>query len=110
MKDNGTSYRAGRDDWMDLATCWWLFADDFHISEQGGSGDRAKDACKLCPVRAECLAYAMRIETAAFREGIYGGFTPLERRELARRGWKAGDPLPPIRTRSDAHRPERGAA
>lgn len=42
----------------------------------------AKQACLSCPVRAECLRRAL--ETGE-RYGIWGGMTPDERRDLARR-------------------------
>jgi WhiB family transcriptional regulator, redox-sensing transcriptional regulator len=44
----------------------------------------AKAICRGCPVRAECLDYAM--QTA--QDGIWGGTTEEERR-LARRGQTA---------------------
>ncbi|MDQ4445404.1 WhiB family transcriptional regulator [Bifidobacterium longum] len=42
----------------------------------------AKQACLSCPVRAECLRQAL--ETGE-QYGIWGGMTPEERRDLARR-------------------------
>lgn len=42
----------------------------------------AKAVCRGCPVRAECLRYAMR---TAQDHGIWGGTTEEERRQ-ARRG------------------------
>lgn len=37
----------------------------------------AARACRRCPVRAACLAYAM---AAGERHGVWGGLTPDERR------------------------------
>lgn len=91
-----TSYRAGRDDWMDSALCWWLTADEFHPIGLGGQVKAAKTACSHCTVRAECLTYAMETETG-YREGVYGGTSPRERAALARDGWRRGDPVPAIR-------------
>jgi WhiB family transcriptional regulator, redox-sensing transcriptional regulator len=42
---------------------------------------RAKTFCAHCPVRAECLHYALDTEQ---RHGIWGGTTAEERRELGR--------------------------
>lgn len=42
--------------------------------------------CRICPVTAACLDYAIEVEGAyAERFGIYGGTTPLDRKNLARR-------------------------
>lgn len=40
----------------------------------------AKAVCDGCPVRAECLAFALR----ALTDGIAGGLTPAERRRYSR--------------------------
>lgn len=37
-----------------------------------------------CPVRLECLDYAMRVETSTLRYGMWGGFAPVERDRLGR--------------------------
>jgi len=39
---------------------------------------RAKSICKVCPVRAECLRYALAIKEPY---GIWGGLTESERRQ-----------------------------
>lgn len=41
----------------------------------------AKVLCKPCPVRRDCLAYALEHEPFY---GNYGGFTPGERRRIAK--------------------------
>jgi WhiB family redox-sensing transcriptional regulator len=43
---------------------------------------RAKSICALCPVRIECLEYAVRIREP---HGIWGGLNELERRVLISR-------------------------
>ncbi len=43
---------------------------------------RAKAICARCDVRADCLAYALRI---AEPHGIWGGLNEFERREVANR-------------------------
>lgn len=69
--------------WRDDALCaevpgdLW-FADHSLTAENR----RAKDICGVCPVKAECLEFALvnRIEY-----GCWGGLLPLERRALRRR-------------------------
>ncbi len=50
----------------------------------------AKRMCRACPVRQECLAYAM---DGCMDHGIWGGLTERERRQLRRRAgrtdWRA---------------------
>lgn len=41
-----------------------------------------RTVCGLCPVRSDCLAYAMEGREA---HGMFGGLTPLQRQRLARR-------------------------
>lgn len=43
----------------------------------------AKAICRTCPVRRECLDYAMRIREP---HGIWGGLNELERKHLVERG------------------------
>jgi WhiB family redox-sensing transcriptional regulator len=43
--------------------------------------DRAKAVCARCPVRTECLDYAL---DNGLDHGIFGGATETERRELRR--------------------------
>lgn len=43
----------------------------------------AQEVCRTeCPVRLECLEFALRIETPQGRSGVYGGLTPNERDEF----------------------------
>jgi transcription factor WhiB len=43
----------------------------------------AQEVCRTeCPVRAECLDFALRIEVPRGRVGVYGGLTPNERDEF----------------------------
>lgn len=42
---------------------------------------RAKAICAVCPVRMECLEYALRIREP---HGIWGGLNELERRHMIR--------------------------
>ena len=64
---------------------WTDRADDM----QWGRSDAnraALDTCNRCPVKADCLATAMRFEPAngiTYRSGIWGGTTPAQRTALA---------------------------
>lgn len=45
----------------------------------------AKQICASCPVRMECLSYAIEAESGTYqghRHGIYGGLTPQERASM----------------------------
>jgi WhiB family redox-sensing transcriptional regulator len=56
--------------------------------EKEGREARAKAICAGCPVRAECLEYALRTRES---HGIWGGLNELERRQLLRqRALQAG--------------------
>lgn len=57
----------------------------FPVSEMGPGArqvEKAKSVCARCPVRSECLNYALR---NGLNHGIFGGMTESERRALARR-------------------------
>lgn len=56
----------------------------------GGSPDQlAVRACERCPAKAECLDYAVKADE---REGLWGGLTRDERRDLRRH---LGEESPP---------------
>ena len=54
---------------------------DRWFPEKGGSSKEAKAICRECPVRAECLEYALETQQ---RFGIWGGRSERERRRLLR--------------------------
>jgi WhiB family redox-sensing transcriptional regulator len=77
--------------WTDLAAC--RFEDPelfFPISTKGpgrAQTEEAKAVCARCPVRQECLEYALATHQEA---GIWGGLTEDELRALRRarsRAW-----------------------
>jgi WhiB family redox-sensing transcriptional regulator len=52
----------------------------------------ARSICAACPVRGQCLAYAV---TADELFGIWGGLDPQQRRTLRRRvEWRGSSPSP----------------
>lgn len=68
--------------WRQLALC--AQADpDMWFPEKGDhrSARRAKEVCRRCPVRVECAEYAMAEPSL---DGVWGGTTYLERRQLRR--------------------------
>ena len=66
--------------WMIDAKC--LDADpEAFFPEKGGSTREAKRICSACPVRNECLEYALDNDE---RFGIWGGMSERERRRLKR--------------------------
>jgi WhiB family redox-sensing transcriptional regulator len=66
--------------WQDLANCLGVDPDLF-FPERGASTREAKEVCKGCSVRAECLEYAL---SNGERFGIWGGLSERERRRLRR--------------------------
>jgi WhiB family redox-sensing transcriptional regulator len=73
--------------WMEDAVCARYPEADLWHPEAGEGREHkscmAKRLCLRCPVRAECLTYAKQFpETRDY--GIWGGTTPLERRQMRR--------------------------
>jgi WhiB family redox-sensing transcriptional regulator len=79
--------------WLDLAACAGMDTDLFFPQEniggpqrgRGVSGEkervkRALDICRECPVRRECLLYAIELNCT---HGIFGGMDAAERRNYA---------------------------
>jgi WhiB family transcriptional regulator, redox-sensing transcriptional regulator len=66
--------------WQDYALCAQTDPEAF-FPEKGGSTRDAKKVCRACPVRAECLEYALEHDE---RFGIWGGMSERERRRLKR--------------------------
>jgi WhiB family transcriptional regulator, redox-sensing transcriptional regulator len=67
--------------WQERALCAQTDPEAF-FPEKGGSTREAKKICVQCPVRAECLEYALSNDE---RFGIWGGLSERERRRLRRR-------------------------
>jgi len=66
--------------WADRAACRGYDLDLF-FPDAAQKVLEAKAICTACPVRATCLAEALRAEVTP-RYGISGGLTPAERDEL----------------------------
>ena len=67
--------------WEDRALCRTVDAEIF-FAPGSTQEHRAKVVCKTCPVRWECLAYALRNRV---EHGVWGGMTDRERRRVLNR-------------------------
>lgn len=72
----------GAEEWQERALCAQTDPEAFY-PEQGQSAGDAKRVCSLCPVRTECLKYAVEHDEGY---GIWGGLSEKERREFRDRG------------------------
>lgn len=66
--------------WMGDALCAQTDPEIF-FPDKGGSTRAGKRVCGVCPVRDECLEYAI---TADVRVGLWGGLSAGERLRLVR--------------------------
>ena len=66
--------------WQDRANCLGVNPDLF-FPERGASTREAKEVCKGCVVREECLEYAL---ANGEKFGIWGGLSERERRRIRR--------------------------
>lgn len=66
--------------WQDEANCLGVDPDLF-FPGQGGSTREAKEVCRGCPVRLQCLEFAI---DNGEKFGIWGGLSERERRKLRR--------------------------
>ena len=66
--------------WQDYANCLGVDPDLF-FPERGASTREAKEVCRGCVVREDCLEYAL-VNGEKF--GIWGGMSERERRRLRR--------------------------
>jgi WhiB family transcriptional regulator, redox-sensing transcriptional regulator len=73
-------------DWRAAASCASCDPDLF-FSVGARESKQAKKICGECPVRMECLSYAM---DSPIDHGTWGGMTERERRRCRRRAGSAG--------------------
>lgn len=72
------TFNAPRPGWRTMANCLGIGPDMFFI-ERGESAREAKEVCRGCVVRKDCLEYAL----ANFEQfGIWGGMSEHQRRHL----------------------------
>jgi len=72
--------------WQDQANCLGVDPDLF-FPERGASTREAKEVCRGCEVRTQCLDYAL---ANGEKFGIWGGLSERERRRLRRQRAQAG--------------------
>lgn len=72
--------------WMSEAVCKEIGPEPF-FPESGENHAQAVAVCRSCPVKNECLEYALTLEQSGVWTvlGIWGGLTARERRNLRRR-------------------------
>lgn len=76
-------YFDAREPWYEEAACASYPAEVFFPPDDGPlAANAAKAICEACPVREECLAFALETAQA---EGVWGGADAGERRRLRRR-------------------------
>ncbi len=75
--------------WQHRAACRgadsaWFFAPNYFEKryQKNAREAKAKAVCARCPVRTECLEYALRVGES---HGIWGGQNEMERRSMLRR-------------------------
>src|SRR5436309_1833767 len=66
--------------WQDQANCLGVDPDLF-FPERGASTKEAKEVCRGCVVRGDCLEYAL---ANGEKFGIWGGMSERERRRIRR--------------------------
>lgn len=70
-------------EWVNDALCLQVDPEIFFPENRDyATTNTAKTICGKCPVRTDCLAYALETHT---RDGIWGGLTPDERVALMRK-------------------------
>lgn len=67
--------------WMEDALCSQVDPNVFFPDTTGGSYRAAKMVCYRCPVREQCLEYALRNNE---NFGVWGGLSDTERKKLRR--------------------------
>jgi WhiB family redox-sensing transcriptional regulator len=72
-------------DWFDDAACRDADTDVFFPTSDAHAAE-AKAICAICPVREECLEFALEVRPP---DGVWGGLTPIERHRTIRRRQKA---------------------
>jgi WhiB family redox-sensing transcriptional regulator len=80
MYDETTSPGVEDDNWQDRANCLGVDPDLF-FPERGASTREAKEVCRGCTVRSDCLEFAL---CNGEKFGIWGGLSERERRRIRR--------------------------
>lgn len=67
--------------WARRAACLGHNPDLWFLDDQAGSYREARTICQSCPVRQQCLDWALETHTD---HGMWGGLNPLQRKTLRR--------------------------
>lgn len=65
--------------WWERAACAGMDTEIFFSIRRKTEAQRV---CASCPVRGECLRAAMRVESQAYRHGVWGGMSAYARERL----------------------------
>lgn len=76
----GTFALLNTEAWVEQAVCASTDPEQF-FPEKGNRNREAKQMCAQCPVRKDCLGYALDRNE---QHGIWGGYSDRERRQLRR--------------------------
>lgn len=68
--------------WVDRAVCSTEANPEMFFPDPGDNGNLAKEVCRSCPVRLECLRYALQHPGL---HGVWGGTSFEERKSMRRR-------------------------
>jgi WhiB family redox-sensing transcriptional regulator len=89
-RPEATLARSQSGDWRNASRCLDEPPDDFFPIGHGPAAQRqigrAKRICAACPVRTQCLKWALANH---IRDGVFGGLDPDERQELLARADRA---------------------
>ena len=69
--------------WQDRAECL-QYDPELFFPTLGQSTAVPRSVCQVCPVRVECLEYALATEWVGSRHGVWGGVSPKERARIYR--------------------------
>jgi WhiB family redox-sensing transcriptional regulator len=75
----GYDLPAAQGDWVDSAVCAQTDPNLFYPEGKGFTGAKAKEVCRTCPVRIQCLDWALEHDE---RYGVWGGMTADQRAQL----------------------------
>lgn len=79
-KTKGSDHPSISEDWKDDANCFGVDPELF-FPESGDNAETAKEVCRACVVRGECLEYALQ---NGERIGIWGGLGEKSRLRIRR--------------------------
>lgn len=80
-QDHEALVEAYKKDWRGEASCAGMDQEIFFPERGHGLGKIAKAVCSACPVREQCLGFALDTQQ---KFGVWGGRTEAERRKILR--------------------------